>query len=485
MANGYSPLLPSSRPERWKAMFRKVLIANRGEIALRVARACRELGIQTVAVYSTEDRDSAVVSYADEAIQIGPAPAKRSYLNIPAIVEAARRTGAEAIHPGYGFLSEDPDFAEVCLDNGIIFVGPPPEVITLLGDKIAARMHMAKAGLPMLPGSLEPPCSGEEAQEVADDVGYPVVIKAAAGGGGRGMQVVREPAEFSHAYEASKAEALTLFGDSRVYVEPYLTTVRHVEIQVLADHFGNTIHLGERDCSVQRRHQKLVEESPAPRVPPGLTTLMRQAAVCGAQAIGYVGAGTFEFLLNPEGQIFFMEVNCRIQVEHPVTEMVTGVDLVQEQLRIAAGQPMTLRQNDVVLRGTAVECRINAENPDRDFACTPGVLEEFILPGGPFVRVDTHSFPGYRVPVFYDSLLAKLVVWAPVREQALDRMDRALAEFRARGPGMHTTSSFLREVMRDPIFRSGEHNTTIVEQLLDNRKQHTVMSAVNIVPGAA
>jgi acetyl-CoA carboxylase biotin carboxylase subunit len=447
-------------------MFSKVLIANRGEIALRVARACRELGTQIVAVYSTEDHDSAVVSYADQAIQIGPAPAKRSYLNIPAIVEAALRTGAEAIHPGYGFLSEDPDFAEVCRDNGIVFVGPPPEVIAQLGNKSAARRLMAEAGLPIIPGSLTPTRSVEEARQIADDIGYPVVIKAAAGGGGRGIRVVHEATAFRRAYQQTRVDAQALFGDSLVYVERYLTHARHIEIQVLADDFGTTIHLGERDCSVQRRHQKLVEESPAPRMPPGLAARMGQAAVRGAQAAGYLGAGTFEFLLNSTGEFFFLEANCRIQVEHPVTEMVTGVDLVREQFRIAAGEPITLRQDDVVLRGSAIECRINAENPDRDFAPTPGVLAEFAPPGGPFVRVDTHGFPGYRIPASYDSLLAKLIIWAPTREQALNRMDRALAEFRVRGPDVHTTNSFLREVIRNPVFRSGDHNTTIVEQLL-------------------
>lgn len=451
-------------------MFSKVLIANRGEIALRVARACRELGIRVVAVYSTEDRGSAVVSYADEAIQIGPAPAKRSYLNIPAIVEAALRTAAEAIHPGTGFLSEDPDFAEVCRDNGIVFVGPPPEVLARLGDKVAARKLMAEAGLPTLPGSLEPLRSVREAQRVANDVGYPVIIKAVAGGGGLGMQVVNESAAFPRAYQETRSSAQALFGDSRVYVERYLTTARHIEIQMLADHLGSTIHLGERDCSVQRRNQKLVEESPAPRMPAHLAARMGQLAVRGAQVAGYVGAGTFEFLLSPTGEFFFMEVNCRIQVEHPVTEMVTGVDLIQEQFRIAAGQPMTLRQDDVVQRGTAIECRINVENPDRDFAPAPGVLEEFTPAGGPFVRVDTHGFPGYRVPASYDSLLAKVVVWAPTREQALNRIDRALAEFRIRGPGVYTTIGFLREVMRNPVFRSGEHNTAIVERLLEDRK---------------
>ncbi|NHD19327.1 MULTISPECIES: acetyl-CoA carboxylase biotin carboxylase subunit [unclassified Actinopolyspora] len=460
-------------------MFSKVLIANRGEIALRVARACRELGIRTVAVYSTEDRDSAVVSYADEAVQIGPAPAKRSYLSIPAIVEAALNTGAEAVHPGYGFLSEDADFAEVCHDNGLVFVGPPPEVTARLGDKTAARSLMAGAGLPMLSGSLEPLTSAEQAHRVADDIGYPVIIKAAAGGGGRGMRIVYDSADFLAAYQETRAGALALFGDPQVFVERYLPSGRHVEIQVLADHFGNAIHLGERDCSVQRRHQKLIEESPAPHLPDGIVEEMGQVAVRGALAAGYVGAGTFEFLLDDQGNFSFMEVNCRIQVEHPVTEMITGVDLVQEQLRIAGGQQMTLRQEDVAMRGAAIECRVNVENPDFDFAPTPGVLEEFQPASGPFVRVDTHGYPGYRVPASYDSLLAKLIVWAPSRAAALERMDRALTEFRVRGRGVHTTVEFLRSVLAHPEFHSGHYATTVVDNVLREREP------ARDVPGAA
>ncbi|HEX5405558.1 MAG TPA: acetyl-CoA carboxylase biotin carboxylase subunit [Pseudonocardiaceae bacterium] len=450
-------------------MFGKVLIANRGEIALRVARACRELGVAVVAVYSTEDQDSAVVSYADEAVQIGPAAAKQSYLNIPAIIEAARMTGADAIHPGYGFLSEVADFAEVCRDNDITFIGPPAEVIATLGDKTTARQLMAGAGLPMLPGSLEPLNSVEEAQQVADDAGYPVIIKAATGGGGRGMGVVYERAAFADAYAKTRAGAQALFGDSRVYVERYLPAGRHVEIQVFADDFGNTIHLGERDCTVQRRHQKLLEESPAPRLPDGLAERMGDVAVNGAIAAGYRGAGTFEFLLAPDGQFYFMEVNTRIQVEHPVTEMVTGIDLVAEQLRVASGERLSIRQQDVVSTGAAIECRINAEDPERDFAPAPGLIEEFVPSGGPFVRVDTHGFAGYRMPASYDSLLAKLVVWAPTREQARHRMDRALAEFRISGPGVHTTIGFLRETIRHPAFAAAEHSTAIVEQMLDAR----------------
>jgi acetyl-CoA carboxylase biotin carboxylase subunit len=449
-------------------VFRRVLIANRGEIALRVARACRELGVEVVAVHSTEDRESAVVRMADQAVQIGPAPARRSYLNVPAIVEAALHTGAEAIHPGYGFLSEDPDFAEVCRDNGLVLVGPPAEVMARLGDKNVARRLMAEAGLPLLPGSIEPLRSVDEARRIADEIGYPVIIKAAAGGGGRGMRVVQSSRELDAAYDETRGVARMLFGDPRVYVERFLETARHVEIQVLADASGRVAHLGERDCSVQRRHQKLLEETPAPRLAPEIVEHMGRAAVAGARASGYVGAGTFEFLVDPDGDFSFMEVNCRIQVEHPVTEMATGVDLVQQQLRIAAGEPLALPP-DPLPRGAAVECRINVEDPDRDFAPSPGVLEELVLPGGPFVRVDTHGYPGYRVPAAYDSLLAKVVTWAPTRDQALDRMDRALAELRVRGPGVHTTAGFLREVIAHPELRAGEHSTGIVDQVLEER----------------
>jgi acetyl-CoA carboxylase, biotin carboxylase subunit len=457
--------------------FNKVLIANRGEIALRVARACRELGIKTVAVYSTVDADSAVVRYADEAVRIGPGPAKRSYLNMPAIIESALRTGADAIHPGYGFLSEDPYFAEVCATNGITFIGPPADVIARLGDKTAARALMSHAGVPMLPGTIDPIATVEQAREVVDEIGLPVIIKAAAGGGGRGMTVVRDAAELGRAFRETKAAAQALFGDGRVYVERYLERARHVEIQILADGQGSIIHLGERDCSAQRRHQKLVEESPAPGLPDDVREAMGQAAVRGARAAGYVGAGTFEFLVDDDGGFYFMEVNCRIQVEHPVTEMVTGIDLVQEQIRIAAGEPLRLRQEDIQLRGAAVECRINVEDPARGFAPSPGLLEEFVPAGGPFVRVDTHGFAGYRVPANYDSLLAKLIVWAPDRAQAIERMRRALAEFRISGPGVRTTAGFLGELIDDPVFRLGEHTTSIVEEVLTGRATAPAPSA--------
>ncbi|SCF07463.1 acetyl-CoA carboxylase biotin carboxylase subunit [Micromonospora chokoriensis] len=445
-------------------LFHKVLIANRGEIAVRVVRACRELGVASVAVHSTVDRESRVVRLADEAVQLGPAPPKLSYLNAAAVLEAARMTGADAIHPGYGFLSEDPDFADACAAEGITLIGPPAAVMAQLGDKASARTLMSEAGLPLLPGSLDP-LSAEEAHRLADRIGYPVIVKATAGGGGRGMQVVCSSAEFPDAYRRTQATARMLFGNGEVYVERYLADARHVEIQVLSDGHGHAVHLGERDCSVQRRHQKLIEETPAPNLPDGLAEQMGKAAVAGALAAGYVGAGTFEFLVDRSGGFYFMEVNCRIQVEHPVTEMVTGVDLVAEQIRIAAGQPLRLTQEDVRLSGVAIECRINAEDPRRGFAPTPGRLTEFTPAGGPFVRVDTHAYQGYLVPPNYDSLLAKLVVWAPQRDQAIARMLRALGEFHVAGERVSTTTDFLADVLATDAFRTATHSTALVDQL--------------------
>jgi len=449
-------------------MFDTILIANRGEIAVRVLRACRELGIRTVAVYSTVDKDSSVVRMADKAVQIGPAPAKQSYLNAAAVIEAAKQTGAQAVHPGYGFLSEDADFAEIVESNGLTFIGPPAEVMARLADKTSARAAMTEAGLPLLPGSVEPLADPESAKQLADDIGYPVIIKAAAGGGGRGMGIVHEPTDFARTYQQTKATALQLFGDGRVYVERYLASARHVEIQVLADKHGNAIYLGERDCSVQRRHQKLVEEAPAPGLPPDLTKRMGEAAVRGVLATGYVGAGTFEFLVDTENDFYFMEVNCRIQVEHPVTEMVTHTDLIAEQLRVASGERLSITQDDVRVTGAAIECRVNVEDPKRDFAPAPGLLETFVPPGGPFVRVDTHGFTGYKMPAAYDSLLAKVIVWAPDRTQAIARMRRALAEFDVDGPGVHTTREFLDQVLSDQEFAEGKHDTGLVARLLDD-----------------
>ncbi|MBY8857359.1 acetyl-CoA carboxylase biotin carboxylase subunit [Nocardia sp. CA2R105] len=443
----------------------KVLIANRGEIAVRIIRTCAELGIATVAAYSAADKDSAAVRLADERIQIGPGAAKRSYLYIPAIIEAARATGADAIHPGYGFLSENADFAEVCESEGFVFVGAPAPVMAELGDKSSARALMTAAGLPLLPGSRDPIDAVDEAQALADEIGYPVIIKAVAGGGGRGMRVVRDAADFAAAWQDTRANAAAVFGDGRLYVERYLDSARHVEAQILADTHGTVMHLGLRDCSLQRRHQKLVEESPAPGLSAELAERIGAAAVRGATAVGYVGAGTFEFLLAPDGQFYFMEVNCRLQVEHPVTEMVTGLDLVAEQLRIAAGERLSVPPSAAHPNGVAIECRINAEDPGREFAPAPGTLTECVLPGGPFVRIDTHIETGYSIPPHYDSLLAKVVVWAPDRAAAIARMRRALAETRIDGRGVVTTAQFLHDILDHPRFRAGEHDTALIGSL--------------------
>ncbi|WP_174186329.1 acetyl-CoA carboxylase biotin carboxylase subunit [Nocardia barduliensis] len=444
---------------------RKVLVANRGEIAVRVIRTCAELGIATVAVYSAADADSAAVRLADQAFRIGPGPAKRSYSYIPAVIEAARATGADAIHPGYGFLSENPDFAEVCEAEGFVFVGTPAAIMADLGDKSTARSLMAAAGLPLLPGSRDPLETVDEAHALADDIGYPVIIKAVAGGGGRGMRVVRDSADFSAAWQQTRANATAVFGDGRLYVERYLDSARHIEVQILADRHGTVRHLGARDCSLQRRHQKLVEESPAPGLSEELVARIGAAAVRGAEAVGYVGAGTFEFLLDQQGRFYFMEVNCRLQVEHPVTEMVTGIDLVAEQLRIASGLPLALPDDAATPRGVSIECRINAEDPQREFAPAPGTLTECALPGGPFVRIDTHVAPGYAIPPHYDSLLAKIIVWAPDRRTAIARMRRALAETRIRGRGIATTTEFLHDILDHPRFRAADHDTALIGTL--------------------
>jgi len=444
----------------------KVLVANRGEIAVRIVRACRELGLGTVAVHSEADRDSLAVQLADESVQIGPAPAKASYLNIPAVVEAARARGADAVHPGYGFLSEDPDFAEICAAEGLTFVGPPSKVMALLGDKSSARAMMTDAGLPLLPGSRDDLADARDAQALADTIGYPVIVKAVAGGGGRGMRVVRRSEDLPRAWAETRAGALTLFRDGRLYLERYLDSARHVEVQVLADAHGEVVHLGTRDCSLQRRHQKLVEEGPAPALPAELIDRIADDAVRGVRSVGYVGAGTVEFLVGPDGEHYFMEVNCRLQVEHPVTEIVTGIDLVAEQLRVAAGEPLRQHRSDVVVGGVAIECRLNAEDPARGFVPTPGRLDECRLPGGPFVRVDTHVHPGYQVPSAYDSLLAKIIVWAPDRDLAIARMRGALSEVRVTGPGIATTAPFLRELLDHPRFRAATHDTALVGEIV-------------------
>jgi acetyl-CoA carboxylase biotin carboxylase subunit len=446
-------------------MFASMLIANRGEIALRIARACRELGIGVVAVYSSADKDSPVVRMADKAVHIGGPSAKDSYLHIPNIIEAALGAGVDAIHPGYGFLSEDPDFAEICAKEGITFVGPRPEVMQQLGDKATARALMARAGLPLLPGVVEPIRTVAEGAALAREIGYPVIIKAARGGGGRGMTVVDDPRDFRKAYQDTRAAAHSVFRDDTVYLERFLTGARHVEVQVLGDLYGNVVHLGERDCSTQRRHQKLIEEAPCGLLTSPQREEIGAAAVRGALAVGYSGAGTLEFLLDAHQRFYFMELNARIQVEHPVTEMVTGVDLVHEQIRLAAGEPLSFAQSEVRFTGAAIECRINAEDPTRGFAPTPGVLDVFDPPAGPWTRVDSGYLSGARVSPYYDSLLAKLIVWAPDRRQALTRMDRALAEFRVGGRGIATTIDFHRSIMRDPVFRACEHSIHFVDQL--------------------
>jgi acetyl-CoA carboxylase, biotin carboxylase subunit len=447
-------------------VFDKVLIANRGEIALRVARACRELGVRSVAVYSTADAEAAVVRFADEAVCIGPPAAGKSYLHIPNIIGAAQKTGAEAIHPGYGFLSEDPYFAEICSDNDITFIGPKPDVMEKVGDKAIARDLMQSAGLPLLPGTIEPVASPDEAQEIADSIGYPVIIKAVAGGGGRGMNVVHRREDLVRLYQTTRATAQAVFKDSAVYIERYLEAPRHTEVQLVCDQQGNGVYFFERDCSVQRRHQKLIEEAPSIHLTDEARRDIGERAVRGALSVGYTGAGTMEFLLDDEGNLSFMEMNARIQVEHPVSEMITSSDLIQEQIRVAAGQPLSVSQDDVTLRGHSIECRVNAEDPDRDFAPAAGRLDVYVAPGGPGTRVDSHCYPGWTIAPFYDSLIAKLIVWAPDREAAIDRMERALSEFQIDGRGVKTTIPFHRQVLADDRFRSGDVSTDFLEHFM-------------------
>lgn len=447
-------------------MFRKVLIANRGEIALRVIRACRELGIRTVAVYSEADRESLHVRFADEDVCIGPPPARESYLNIPRIIAAAEITGADAIHPGYGFLAENAEFSEICQKSDLTFIGPTPEQIRLMGDKAAARRTMKQVGVPIVPGT-DAIDDADEALAAAEEIGFPVLIKAAAGGGGKGMRVARDADEFVRQFTMARNEAGAAFGDESVYLEKYLARPRHIEFQILGDQHGRVIHLGERDCSIQRRHQKLIEEAPSPALTPELRARMGEAAVRGAQSIDYVGAGTIEFLLDEDGSFFFMEMNTRIQVEHPVTEMCTGFDLIKEQIRAAAGLPLSIPEGEIELRGHAIECRINAEDPERNFAPSPGTITTFHPPGGPGVRLDTHVYAGYRVPPFYDSLLAKLIVHGSTRQEALARMRNALATFVVEG--VHTTIPFLLELMDHPDFVAGEVDTKFLERLFAER----------------
>jgi acetyl-CoA carboxylase, biotin carboxylase subunit len=442
-------------------VFNKVLIANRGEIALRVIRACRELGVQTVAVYSEADRESLHVRFADDDVCIGPAPARESYLNIPRLIAAAEITGADAIHPGYGFLAENAEFADICAASKIAFIGPTADQIRVMGDKAAARKAMLEVGVPIVPGTPGPVDDVDQALEFAKSIGFPVIIKAAAGGGGKGMRVAKDADDFARSFQLARSEALSAFGNGEVYVEKYLARPRHIEFQILGDKFGNVIHLGERDCSVQRRHQKLIEEAPSPAVTPDLRARMGRDAVAGAKAIDYVGAGTIEMLLDEDGSYFFMEMNTRIQVEHPVTEMLTGIDLVKEQIRVAAGHKLSVTELPP-LRGHVIEVRVNAEDPGRNFQPSPGKILAFHPPGGPGVRLDTHVYDGYTVPPYYDSLLAKLICQGRDREEAVARMHVALDGFIIEG--VTTTIPFLARVMQNPRFAAGKVDTKFLER---------------------
>jgi acetyl-CoA carboxylase biotin carboxylase subunit len=443
-------------------MFQRILVANRGEIALRVIRACRDLGIEVVAVFSEADRGAPYLDLADQAICIGPAPAVDSYLKIKHIISAAELANVEAIHPGYGFLSEDPHFAEVCRTCRIEFIGPPFEAMRLLGNKNEARKMAQRAGVPVVPGSEGLITNDAEALHLAHEMGFPVLIKAAAGGGGRGMRIARNDISLQAGLKAARQEAEKAFKDGSLYLEKYLEQPRHVEVQILADQHGNVVHLWERDCSLQRRHQKLVEESPAPNLPASLREQICAAAVQLVRAAGYQNAGTCEFLVDKQQRFYFIEVNARIQVEHPVTELVTGLDLVREQIRIAAGEPLAFRQEQIPHRGVAIECRINAEDPAADFRPSPGTITRWQVPGGPGVRLDTHVVPGYRVPSNYDSLLAKLLVHQPTRAEALACMRRALAEFVVEG--VKTTIPLHREIVNHSAFIEGQVDTTFIER---------------------
>ena len=442
-------------------MFNKILIANRGEIALRIIRACKEMGIRTVAIYSEADRNSLHAHYADEAFCVGPAASNRSYLNIPNIISAATLAGVDAIHPGYGFLAENARFAEICETHRIKFIGPSAEAIEKMGDKAVAKQTMKNAGVPVVPGS-DGIITGEKSVILmAKEIGYPVIIKASAGGGGRGMRVVYNEDELQNAYLTAQAEADAAFGNPEVYMEKYIEEPKHIEVQILMDEYGNGVYLGERDCSVQRRHQKVIEEAPSPAVTPEIRRRLGEAALAGAKSVGYANAGTIEFLLDKNGRFFFMEMNTRIQVEHPVTEMITGTDLIKEQIKIASGAKLSFQQSDIVIRGHAIECRINAEDPAYNFRPSPGKITLYHIPGGPGVRVDSAVYQEYQIPPYYDSMIAKLIVWEETREAAISRMIRALGEFEIEG--IKTTIPFHLEVLSNPFFQKGEVYTNFIQ----------------------
>lgn len=441
-------------------MFNKILIANRGEIALRVIRTCKEMGIKSVAVYSTADENSLHVKFADEAVCIGPPPSKDSYLKIPSILAAAEITNAEAVHPGYGFLSENAEFSRICSEHDLKFIGPSPEMISTMGDKATAKETMQKNNVPVVPGSDGIVKSLEEAEKLAKEMGFPVIIKATAGGGGRGMRVVHEAKNFKNAFNTCRNEAEAAFGNAEVYIEKFIVDPRHIEIQILGDQHGNVIHLGERECSLQRRHQKILEEAPSPVMTPEVREKMGEAAVNAGKAINYEGAGTVEFIVDKDLNFYFMEMNTRIQVEHPITEEITNSDLVQQQIIAAAGKKINIEP--YTFRGHAIECRINAEDPEHNFRPTAGTITTFNIPGGRSVRVDTHAYAGYKVPPHYDSMIAKLIVSAANREEAINRMKRALEEFVIEG--IKTSIPYHQQLMEDPVFLKGEYNTQYLEK---------------------
>lgn len=452
-------------------MFRKILVANRGEIAVRILRAAREMGIRTVAVYSDVDQDSLHVKLADEAICIGPASSQRSYLNISSIISACEISGAEALHPGYGFLAENARFAEACEGSGLVFIGPPSDVIRRMGDKVKAKAAMREAGVPVTPGSQGVVLSSEEALELAEEVGYPVLLKAKDGGGGKGMRLARKPEELSGAFDLAAAEAIAAFGCGDLYLEKFILNPRHIEVQLAGDATGRVVHFFERDCSIQRRHQKLVEESPSPALDEATRRKLGLDAVHGAERAGYRSLGTMEFLLDSEGHFYFMEMNTRLQVEHPVTEQVTGWDLVKLQIQLAAGDPLPMQQEEIWLTGSALECRINAEDAEKGFRPCPGRVSYFYPPGGLGVRMDTHVYSGYKIPSFYDSLVGKLITHGRDRQEAIRRMARALEELVIEG--ISTTAPFHSRVLSDPAFLRGDYNTRFAERLLGQGEEKT------------
>lgn len=444
-------------------MIKKVLIANRGEIAVRIIRACREMGIETVAVYSEADKEALHTQLADEAVCIGPAPSAESYLSMERIISATIVSGADAIHPGFGFLSENSKFAELCEQCHITFIGPNSEVIARLGNKQEARNTMVNAGVPVIPGSSEPIYDAVTGAREADRIGYPVIVKAALGGGGKGMRVADTPEEFENSFRTAQKEAQMAFGDNTMYIEHFVRHPRHIEFQILADSMGNVIHLGERDCSIQRNHQKMIEESPCTAISEELRQKMGEAAVKAAEAAGYVNAGTIEFLLEKNNQFYFMEMNTRIQVEHPVTEWVTGVDLIKEQIRIASGEPLSLKQEDVHLTGHAIECRINAENPEKGFRPSPGTITDMYLPGGKGIRIDSAIYSGYTIPPYYDSMIAKLIVWAKNRNEAIRKMQSALGEIIIEG--IDTNVDYQYEILNHPDYLAGNIDIEFIEHM--------------------